>query len=71
MTCIVVKRGEFTHYDRLYKAFGDRLPVVWDRRRPTRRPADSHEDSRRVDRRTKPPTSWEALGFVVARDSAS
>ncbi len=72
MTCIVVKRGEFAQYDRLYRAFGDRLPVAWDRRRGTRRPAEvTAEAPRRAERRHRPSASWEALGFVVTRDSKS
>jgi hypothetical protein len=72
MTCIVVKRGEFAHYDRLYQAFGDRVPVVWDRRRVTRRPHDDGDENPRPrDRRSSLPTSWEALGFVVAHSPMS
>jgi hypothetical protein len=71
MTCIVVKRGEYAHYDRLYQAFGDRLPVVWDRRRPARPARQGQSDTRPNERRNTPPASWEALGFVVTRDSAS
>jgi len=33
MYCIVVKRGKFQQYDVLYKTFGGRPPVIWDRRR--------------------------------------
>lgn len=72
MTCIVVKRGEFAHYDRLYRAFGDRVPVVLDRRRDVRRPAgDGDENPRPRERRSSLPTSWEALGFVVTHGPAS
>jgi len=66
MTCIVVKRGEYAHYDRLYRAFGDRLPIVWDRRRTAR----LGEQRQPTDRRNTVPASWQALGFVVAHDSA-
>ena len=72
MTCIVVKRGEFGHYDRLYRAFGDRVPVVWDRRRATRRAAgDGAENPQPRERRSSLPTSWEALGFVVTHNPMS
>jgi len=72
MTCIVVKRGEFAHYDRLYRAFGDRVPVVWDRRRVMRRPdGDGNMNPRPRERRSSLRTSWEALGFVVTHSPAS
>lgn len=58
--CIVVKRGDFQTYDLLYKTFGSRVPVIWDRRE---RDASSPEPDRRVG---SAPTSWVALGFVVA-----
>jgi hypothetical protein len=63
MHCIIVRRGDYQQYDQLYRAFGDRLPVLWDRRRP-----DGHGDSatkREPERRQAPPISWVALGFVV------
>ena len=68
MFCIVVKRGSFQSYDLLHRAFGQKVPVVWDRRRCERRQNDQSADvvSRRVDeRRGREPTSWTALGFVV------
>jgi hypothetical protein len=72
MTCIVVKRGEYANYDRLFRAFGDRLPVVWDRRRAARRPAaDGEKNPRPYERRASLPASWEALGFVVTHSSGS
>lgn len=64
MACIVVKRGDFSQYERLYKAFGDRVPVVWDRRRGTREPPEA--DTERQERRHGLPVSWTALGFVVS-----
>ena len=66
MHCIVVRRGDYEQYDWLYRAFGDRLPVVWDRRM-TKRPAQAgiDADAPREDRRLAPPASWVALGFVV------
>jgi hypothetical protein len=66
MTCIVVKRGEFAHYDRLSQAFGDRLPVVWDRRRAGRTGEAHGHAPGPFDRRSSPPASWDALGFIVA-----
>jgi len=66
MLFIVVRRGDFDQYDRLYRAFGDRLPVVWDRRRNTRLPANGGDTGpQREERRQAPPTSWVGLGFVV------
>jgi hypothetical protein len=58
--CIVVRRGDFQTYDLLYKMFGSRLPVIWDRREHEA----LHPDP---DRRVRSaPASWVALGFVVA-----
>ena len=68
MYCIIVKRGDFQMYDLLYKAFGSRLPVIWDRRQRTA-PAGSSQASSTAEsterRNTMLPTSWQALGFVV------
>ncbi len=66
MNCIIVKRGEFAHFDRLSKAFGHRLPVVWDRRQ-NRNPlhGSSGQKTRFTERRAVPPASWDALGFIV------
>ena len=33
MDCIIVQRGDFQTYDRLYQAWGHLVPVIWDRRR--------------------------------------
>jgi hypothetical protein len=66
MNCIVVKRGEFAHFDRLSKAFGHRLPVVWDRRQNPGRPmGSSGQTPGLTERRASPPASWDALGFIV------
>ncbi len=68
MYCIVVKRGDYQQYDVLYRAFGARVPVIWDRRRlarPDPNPAPS-PDINHPDRRGGIPPSWIALGFVVA-----
>jgi hypothetical protein len=65
-TCIVVKRGEYDRYDLLHRAFGDRLPVVWDRRRVTRlRLDDALRWPRVAERRSSRSADWEDLGFVV------
>lgn len=69
MACIVVKRGEYAQYDRLYKAFGDRVPVVWDRRRNAR-PSQETTGAQPPERRNTLPTSWVSLGFVVAESSS-
>jgi hypothetical protein len=48
MPCIIVRRGDLQQYDRLYRAFGDRVPVVWDRRRtPQPTGGDAVEDATR------------------------
>ena len=60
MYCVVVKRGDFETYDLLYKTFGSRLPVIWDRRKHSTADAQNQDD-----RRADPPASWAALGFVV------
>ncbi len=66
MHCIIVRRGDFQTFDLLHKAFSARLPVIWDRRertataRPERTPTTV-----RNERRSSPPVSWVALGFVV------
>jgi hypothetical protein len=61
MYCVVVRRGQFQQYDRLYEMFGDRVPVMWDRRRE--RAGDG--TSTGAERRQSAPPSWKALGFVV------
>ena len=67
MHCIIVRRGDFQTYDSLYKIFGSRLPVIWDRRErtPTRRPAEPPSPETTERRATPPPASWVALNFVV------
>ncbi len=68
MTCIIVRQGAFQQYDRLYAAFGHRVPVVWDRRRARSRQladADTAPNARQPNRRQKPPLTWTALGFIV------
>jgi hypothetical protein len=68
MHYIVVKRADFQGYDLLHKAFGQKVPVIWERRHGERR-QNSHsiytQDRRYIKRRGAPPASWTALGFVV------
>jgi hypothetical protein len=67
--CIYVKRGDFQRFDLIHQAFSDKLPVMWERRHADRRRAAQPLDRgerRRGERRGPPPTSWTALGFVVA-----
>jgi len=74
MPCIVVRRGDYQQYDRLFHAFGDRVPVVWDRRRTAPPGSTAVSTTRRsgLERRHAPPASWVALGFVVVgRSTAS
>lgn len=69
MPRIVVRRGDFDRYEVLYKAFGDRVAVIWDRRRSERRrqhDARGASERRKAERRTPPGPSWRLLGFVVA-----
>ena len=68
MPCIVVKRGEYAAYDLLYKTYGRRLPVVWDRRR-LHPPPGADGQSERERRNSAVPISWTFLNFVVAQDS--
>jgi hypothetical protein len=68
MARIIVKRGDVTRYDDLYKTFSARVPVTWDRRRAQRRKQDVQhgaDERRTAERRGSPPPSWTALGFVV------
>ncbi len=68
MYSVIVKRGDFERYDLLYKTFGSRVPILWDRRRHERRKSDSPPETsnrRKGARRGVPPPSWLALGFVV------
>jgi hypothetical protein len=68
--CVVVKRGESERYDLLYKAFVEIMPVIWDRRHRERRTTAcgrGTKNQRTGERRGPQPTSWIALGFVVAQ----
>jgi hypothetical protein len=72
MYFIVVKRGDFRRQEVLHKSFGSVTPVVWDRRVRQRRHPESKmegQDRRKGDRRSSPPPSWQALGFVVVSRS--
>jgi len=65
---ILVKQGNFERYELLYKAFGQRVSVMWDHRRnQRRRNADgpSADERRNAERRGPPLASWRGLGFVV------
>jgi hypothetical protein len=68
MYTLIVKRGDLGRYDMLYKAFGERMPVIWERRHRERRKRGdvaATEERRDGDRRGPPTPSWIALGFVV------
>ena len=43
MVCIFVRRGDFRQYDRLHQAFGERVPVLWDRRRRSASPVEGDD----------------------------
>ena len=65
---IIVKRGEFDRDELLYKAFGQRASVMWDRRRHQRRQTldrPAAEERRNAERRGLPLASWSGLSFVV------
>jgi len=73
MYYIVVRRADFQGYDILHKAFGQKVPVVWERRHGERRQSNNSipsEERRHVNRRGLPPASWTALGFVVVERQA-
>lgn len=66
MTCIIVRHGAYQEYERIYKAFGRLVPVVWARRRACNRPRSYTDPSASYPNvRQKPPPSWTGLGFVV------
>jgi hypothetical protein len=67
---MVVQRGDQDRFRFLSSTFRDRpVEVMWDRRVGDRRKAAdaSPVDRRSSDRRNSPPTSWNNLGFLVAR----
>jgi hypothetical protein len=68
---IVVRRGAMRRFDAL-KTQTTELPVVvtWDRRTSDRRDTEGQSDKvardrRAVDRRQKPPFTWDLADFVV------
>ena len=68
MHYIVVRRADFQGYDTLHKAFGQKVPVIWERRHSERRQnaqSPYMEERRCLKRRGAAPASWTALGFVV------
>jgi hypothetical protein len=65
MHYIIVRRGDFQLYDRLYNAFGARVPVLWDQRRKAPHTNGNGASTPHEERRHAPPPSWVALGFVV------
>ena len=66
MTCIIVRDGAYEAYDRLYAAFGHRMPVAWDRRSArTHASSETGFSASIPNRREKPPPSWTAFDFVV------
>ena len=72
--CIIVRRGDVQTYDRLYKAWGHLVPVIWDRRRARSCPvadADTAPSAPYPNRRRTPPLSWTAFGYIeVGRPAA-
>ncbi len=72
--CIIVRRGNVEEYDRLYKAWGHLVPVIWDRRRARSRPladADTAPSASHPIRRRKPPVTWPMFGYIeVGRPAA-
>jgi hypothetical protein len=69
MYCIIVKRGDFRTYDLLHSTFGQRAPIVWERRQADRRrpsgSANVDTERRQTQRRGPSPASWTAFNFVV------
>jgi hypothetical protein len=69
---MVVQRGDHDRFGFLRSTFGDRpVEVMWDRRLSDRRTTSDGPDvdRRASDRRRTPPTSWNNLGFLVARSA--
>ena len=67
---MVVQRGEEDRFQMLRSTFRDRpVQVVWDQRVSERRKTvDGPSTDRRAgDRRQSPASSWNSLGFLVAR----
>src|SRR4029453_121362 len=67
MHYIVVRRADFQGYDTLHKAFGQKVPVIWERRHTDRRQnANSTcEQARRyIRRRGAPPARGRGPGWL-------
>jgi hypothetical protein len=67
---MVVQRGDDDRFRFLSATFRDRpVQVMFDRRVGERRqPGDDISPERRsTDRRNRPPSTWDTLGFLVAR----
>jgi hypothetical protein len=65
-----VQRGDIDRFRLLSSTFRERpVEVLWDRRIGDRRRSENATagDRRAGDRRQRPPSSWENLGFLVAR----
>jgi hypothetical protein len=69
MEVVIVRRGEFSTFALLSRAFADDAAVrlVWDRRihDPHQTVACGGADTRQPDRRRPPPTSWEHQHFML------
>ena len=69
MEVVIVRRGEFSTFALLSRAFADDAAVrlVWDRRVDDRREtvACGRADTRQPDRRRPPPTSWGYQHFML------
>ena len=65
---LIVRRGALRRFDKLKQATGD-LPVnlSWDRRCRDRRLSGNvtERERRRMERRKKPPFTWEVADFVL------
>ena len=68
---VVVRRGAIRRFEALTRKTAE-LPVVvtWDRRKDDRReaPEEAAGGCRKVDRRRKPPFTWDAADFVVVEE---
>jgi predicted small metal-binding protein len=65
---MIVRRGQEARFRILQAAFwGERVRIVWDRRRADRRrkTQSGGPERRQHDRRRAPPVSWEAWDFVT------
>jgi hypothetical protein len=67
---MVVQRGDDDRFRFLSSTFRDRpVQVMFDRRMGERRQSgeDLSPERRASDRRNRPPSTWDTLGFLVAR----